>query len=186
MVNSAFGKTCEGKRNRIKVKLARSEDEALKWTCTAQLKSFKIICEVLATISLNQTKILWDKLTIVVAYILDPSKKFMFDFRYNTMKKHFNYKLLYSDTDSFVYEIRPNDFYAKLRRKSVLKDLIDFSSFPSDHELHDRGNARVTLNIKDEVVNWSQILWASNQSYTRSNLRRVSVHLYFSSGTRKD
>ena len=151
MVNSAFGKTCKGKRNRIKVKLARSEDEALKWTCTPQLKSFKIIGEGLATISLNQTEILWDKPTIVGACILDLSKKFIFDFHYNTMKKHFNCKLLYSDTDSFVYEIRSNDFYAELRRKTALKDLFDFSNFPSDHELHDRSNARVTLKFKDEM-----------------------------------
>ena len=68
MVNSAFGKTCERKRNRIKVKLARSEDEALKWTCTPQLKSLKIIGEDLAAISLNQIEILWDKPTIVGAF----------------------------------------------------------------------------------------------------------------------
>ena len=151
MVNSAFGKTCEGKRNRLKVKLARSEDEALKWTCTPQLKPFKIIGEDLATISLNQTEILWDKPTIVGACILDLSKKFMFDFHYNTIKKHFNCKLLYSDTDSFVYEIRSNDFYAEMRQKTALKDLFDFSNFPSDHELHDRSNARVTLKFKDEM-----------------------------------
>ena len=133
------------------MKLARSEDEALKWTCTPQLKSFKIIGEDLATVSLNPTEILWDKPTIVGACILDLSKKFMFDFHYNTMKKHFNCKLFYSDTDSFVYEIRSNDFYTELRRKTALKDLFDFSNFPSDHELHDRGNARVTLKFKDEI-----------------------------------
>ena len=32
MVNSSFGKTCEGKRNRMKVKLTRTEEETLKWT----------------------------------------------------------------------------------------------------------------------------------------------------------
>ena len=67
------------------------------------------------------------------------------------MKKHFNCKLLYSDRDSFVYEIKSTDFYAKLRRKSVLKDLFDFSNLPSYHELHDRGNARVTLKFNDEM-----------------------------------
>ena len=99
MVNSAFGKTCEGKRNQIKVKLARIEDKAFKWTCTPQLKSFKIIGEDLAIICLNQTEILWDKPTIVGAYFLDLSKKIMYDFHYNNMIKHFNCRLLYSDTD---------------------------------------------------------------------------------------
>ena len=89
MVNSAFGKTCKGKRNRIKVKLARIEDKALKWTCTPQLKSFKIIGEDLAIISLNQTEILWDKPTIVGACFLVLSKKIKYDFHYNNMKKTF-------------------------------------------------------------------------------------------------
>ena len=39
MVNSAFGKTCEGKRNRIKVKMVRDEQEALKWTSRPELKT---------------------------------------------------------------------------------------------------------------------------------------------------
>ena len=151
MVNSAFGKTCEGKRNRIKVKLARIEEETLKWTSAPQMKSFKIIDENLATISLNQTEIEWDKPTIVGACILDLSKKFMYDFHYNTMKKHFNCKLLYSDTDSFVYEIFSNDFFADLKRKTTVKDLFDFSNFPTNHEMYDQSNARVTLKFKDEM-----------------------------------
>ena len=32
MVNSSFGKTCEGKRNRIRVKIVRSEEEVYQWT----------------------------------------------------------------------------------------------------------------------------------------------------------
>ena len=101
--------------------------------------------------SLNQTEILWDKPTIVGASILDLSKKFMSDFHYNTMKKQFNCNILYSDTDSFVYEIGSNDFYADLQRKTALRDLSDFSNFPSDHELYDCSNARVTLKFKDEM-----------------------------------
>ena len=151
MVNSAFGKTCEGKRNRIKLKLVRSEEEALKWTSVPELKSFKIIGEDLATVSLNQTEIVWDKPTIVGACILDLAKKFMFDFHYNTMKKHFICNLLYSDTDSFVYEIRSNDFYADLQKKPAIKDLFDFSNLPAEHELYDGSNARVTLKFKDEM-----------------------------------
>ena len=151
MVNSAFGKTCEGKRNRIKVKLARSEEETMKWTSAPQMKSFNIIDENLATISLNQIEIEWDRPTIVGACILDLSEKFMYDFHFNTMKKHFNCKLLYSDTDLFVYEIFSNDFFADLKRKTTVKDLFDFSNFPTNHEMYDQSNARVTLKFKDEM-----------------------------------
>ena len=151
MVNSAFGKTCEVTRNRIKVKLARSEEETMKWTSAPQMKSFKIIDENLATISLNQTEIEWDRPTIVGACILDLSKKFKYDFHYNSMKKHFNCKLLYSDTDSFVYEIFSNDFFADLKRKTTVKDFFDFSNFPTNQEMYDQSNARVTLKLKNEM-----------------------------------
>ena len=151
MVNSAFGKTCEEKRNRIKVKLARSEEETLKWTGAPQLNSFKIIDENLATISLNQTEIELDKPTIVGNCILDLSKKFMYDFHYNTMTKHFNCKLLYSDTYSFVYELFSNDFFADLKQKIAVKDLFVFSNFPTNRDMYDQSNARVTLKFKDEM-----------------------------------
>ena len=145
MVNSAFGKTCEGKRIRIKVKLARSEEDTLKWTSAPQMKLFKIIGENLATISLNQTEIEWDKPTIVGACISDLSKKFMYDFHYNIMKKYFNCRLLYSNTDSFVFEIFSKDFFADFKRKTTVKDLFDISNIPTNHEMYDQSNARVTL-----------------------------------------
>ena len=78
MVNSLFGKTSEGKRNRFKVKLARTEEETLKRTEKPEYQSSKIISEDLATVSLHQSKILWDKPTIVGACILVLAKKFMF------------------------------------------------------------------------------------------------------------
>ena len=103
MVNSAFGKTCEGKRYRIKVKLARSEEETE----------------------------MDERSTDVV-------------FHYDTMKKDFNCKLLYSDTNSFVYEIFSNDFFADLKWKTAVKELFYFSNFPTNHDMYDQSNARVT------------------------------------------
>ena len=58
---------------------------------------------------------------------------------------------MYSDTVSFVYEIRSNDFYAELGRRTALKDLFDFSNFPSNHELHESDNARITFKFKDAM-----------------------------------
>ena len=87
MVNSSFGKTCEGKRNRLKIKLTRTEEETLKWTEKLENNSSKIIIEDLVTLCLQQLEILWDKPTIVGACILGLAKKFMFEFHYKIMKK---------------------------------------------------------------------------------------------------
>ena len=151
MVNSSFGKTCEGKRNRIKVNLARSDEEALKLTEKPNFQSFKIIDEDMSTVSLRQDVILWDKPTIVGACILDLSKKFMFEFHHCIMKENFQCNLLYSDTDSFVYEIQSDDFYEEVQRKSDIMNLFDFSNFPQEHVLYSKDNEKVVLKFKDEM-----------------------------------
>ena len=151
MVNSSFGKTCEGKRNRMKVKLTRTEEETLKWTDKPEYQSSKIISEDLVTVCLQQSEILWDKPTIVGACILDLAKKIMFEFHYKVMKKNFDCNLLYSDTDSFVYEVRSRDFFAEIQKKKQVADQFDFSNFPPEHPLFSRDNARVTLKFKDEM-----------------------------------
>ena len=155
MVSSSFGKTCEGKRNQIRVKIVRTEEEVYQWTNQPEFQSFKIFDENLAYVTLSISEVLWDKPTIVGACILDLSKKFMFDFHYNTMKKHFDCTLLYSDTDPFVYEIRSRDFFDELQKKQSVMDQFDFSNFPSEHPLHNRTNARKTLKFKDEMADRS-------------------------------
>ena len=75
----------------------------------------------------------------------------MFEFHYKVMKKNFECNLLYSDTDSFVYEVRSRDFFAELQRKKSVAEQFDFSNFPAQHPLYNRDNARVTLKFKDEM-----------------------------------
>ena len=100
---------------------------------------------------MNQSEIEWDKPTIVSSRTLDLPKKFMYDFQYNAMNKHFNCKLLYLDKDSFVYKIFSNDFFADLNWKTAVNDLFGFSNFPTNHDMYDQRNARVTLKFKDEM-----------------------------------
>ena len=131
--------------------MVSDEQEALKWTSRPELKTFQILADDLATVSLNQTEILWDKPTIVGACILDLSKKFMYAFHYKTMKQNFDCKLLYSDTDSFVYEVQTEDFYADIDSKQ-LRQQFDFSNFPKNHPQNDGSNAKVTLKFKVEMA----------------------------------
>ena len=131
MVNSLFAKTCEGTRNQIRVKIVRTEEEVYQWTNQPEFQSFKIFDENMASVTLSLSEVLWDKSTKMGACYLDMSKKFMFDFHYNTMKKHFDCTLLYSDTDSFVHEIRSRDFFVELQKKQSVMDPFDFSNVPS-------------------------------------------------------
>ena len=67
------------------------------------------------------------------------------------MKLNFDCSLLYSDTDSLLYEIRGDDFYKKLANDNLLKQHFDFSNYPLDHFLYNAENKMVTLKFKEEM-----------------------------------
>ena len=59
--------------------------------------------------------------------VLELSKWLMCDFRYNFIKKHFDYVLLFYETDSLTDEIKSEDGY-----EEFFKHLFDFSNYPED------------------------------------------------------
>ena len=56
----------------------------------------------------------------------------MYDFHYSFIKKHFDAKLLFTDTDSLAYEIKSKDFYEELFKH---QHLFDFSNYSEDSKL---------------------------------------------------
>ena len=56
------------------------------------------------------------------------------------------FKLLYSDTDSFIYEIR-EDFYEKLHKHIAIFDL---SNQPKDSKYYCNDNKKLPGRMKDE------------------------------------
>ena len=59
--------------------------------------------------------------------ILELSKLLMYKFHYEYVKNKFDAKLLFTDTDSLVYEIKGNDVYEVSYSD---KHLFDFSEYP--------------------------------------------------------
>ena len=111
MNNSVFGKTMEDVRTRMDMRLTIDPDNAIKWFSTPQFKSANFI-DGLYLIQTHKTEVLCDKPVYVGCSILDISKVRMMDFHFNTIHKDFegNYDLLYSDTDSLVYQIKSPNF----------------------------------------------------------------------------
>nr|CAH7764174.1 unnamed protein product [Callosobruchus chinensis] len=66
--------------------------------------------------------------------ILDISKTFMYDFHYDYMLKKFQNnecKLMYSDTDSFLYQISCDDVYHEVIKQDI--ERFDTSDYPADN-----------------------------------------------------
>ena len=71
----------------------------------------------------------------------------MYDFHYSFIKKNFNAELLFTDTDSLVYEIKSENIYEEFFK---WKDLIDFSNYSKDSIFCDDTNKKVIGKMKDE------------------------------------
>ena len=77
----------------------------------------------------------------------------MFDFYYNYIKEKFGEKakLLFTDTDSLMYEIETEDFYKDIT--GDLNDLFDTSNYSPDHpsKISSGLNKKVIGKFKDEA-----------------------------------
>ena len=79
--------------------------------------------------------------------ILDLSKLLMYEFHYKYIKSKFDAKLLLTDTDSLVYEIKTEDVYEDFYQD---KNLFDFSDYPLNLKFFDTVNKKVIGKTKDD------------------------------------
>ncbi|XP_023218820.1 uncharacterized protein LOC111621012 [Centruroides sculpturatus] len=82
--------------------------------------------------------------------ILDLSKHLMYDFHYNVMKSKYgdNIKLLYQDTDSYIYDIKPDDIYQDMKE---MIDYFDTSDYRENNQYCiPRENKKGLGKMKDE------------------------------------
>ena len=81
--------------------------------------------------------------------ILELSKLLMYKFHYNYVLKTFNNaKLLFTDTDSLVYEIKNGNVYEQSFKD---KHSFDFSGYPRNSVCFDDSNKKVLGKMKDEL-----------------------------------
>ena len=79
------------------------------------------------------------------------SKALMYEFHYDYIKNKYrnNSRLLFTDTDSLMYEIKTEDVYKGFSNN---KELFDFSNYSSKSKYHDNSNKLVVGKMKDETV----------------------------------
>ena len=147
MNNSVFGKTMENLRNRVDVKIVKSNETNKMRKQVAN----PLFTNDLVGIDMRKSKLLLNKPVYVGMTILDNSKILMYDYYYNVLKKEYGSKceLLYTDTDSLLLEIETEDYYKDMERR---KHLYDTSDYPQDHPLYSTTNKKVLGKMKDECA----------------------------------
>ena len=153
MNNSVFGKTMENIRNRVNVKLVDTGEQFKKLTAKPNYESRKIFNENLVSVHMKKTSLTMNKPVYLGMSILDLSKIIMFDFHYQYIKPKYgkHAKLLFTDTDSFLYEIQTEDFYKDI--SGDVKDRFDTSEYPENHPsgIPTGINKKVLGMFKDEA-----------------------------------
>ena len=154
--NSLFGKTMERPENKSQIKFINQIDTYEKYVSKLNFKQLKIIQPDLVSLQMTYPVFKVLKPFYIGAVILELAKYLMYDFHYNIMKKHFknNIELIYTDTDSFFYEIKTKNIYADLEQ---LKHHFDFSNYDKNHFLFSTKNKKVPGFFKDECPNNSII-----------------------------
>ena len=154
MNNAVFGKTMENIRNRVNIKLVNTGEKFKKLVAKPNYESRIIFNENLVSVHMKKTSLTMDKPVYLGMCILDLSKTLMFDFHYKYIKPKYGdrAKLLFTDTDSFLYEIQTEDFYKDI--SGDVKDRFDTSDYPENHPsgIPTGINKKVLGMFKDEVA----------------------------------
>ena len=134
--NAIYGKIIENVRNVILVKLVNNEKDYLKNTSKPGYMSHKIFGNNLVAIRKSKLALKLNKPAHTGMCILELNKVLMYEFHYDYIKNKFENKstLLFTNTDSLMYENRTEDVYEDF---IINKEMFRFSNYSSHNEYKD-------------------------------------------------
>ena len=148
LINCVHGKSIENIRRRINVRLINDSKEYLKCASRPNFISQKIFDKSFIAVHCVKTVLTLNKPIYVGFCILELSKLLMYQFHFDYVLKTFkSAKLLFTDTDSLVYEINGDNVYEQCFKD---KDLFDFSGYPKDSVYYDISNKKLFGKMKEE------------------------------------
>ena len=118
----------ENVRNRTNVKLISNEEDYLKCISKRSYMSQKLFDNDLVAIRKSKVLLKLNKPAYIGMCILELSKVLMYEFNYDYIKNNYDIKtkLLFTDTDSLIFEIKTEDVYEDF---SGNKEMFDFSDY---------------------------------------------------------
>ena len=150
MNNAIYRKPMGNLRNRINVQLVNNEKEYLKCTSKPSYMSHKIFDNNSVAIRKSKLALKLNKPAYIGMCILELSKVSMHEFHYDYIKNKYDNKskLLFTDTDILMYEIKTEDVYEDF---STNKEMFDFSNYSTKSKYYDNLNKLVIRKMKDET-----------------------------------
>ena len=108
----------ENLRNRGDVKLVRSKKDYLKWKPKLSYMSHKIFDNDFVAIRKRKVTLMLNKSAYIGMCILELRKVLMCEFHYDYIKNKYgnNSRLLLTDPDRLMYEIKTGDTYEKFSK----------------------------------------------------------------------
>ena len=151
MNNSVFAKTMENIRKHREIKLVTTDKKRSKLVSEPNYYTINLISEDLSITEMKKTKVKMNKPIYLGLSILEISKILMYEFWYDYRKPKYgnDVKLCYMDTDSFVMNIKTNDFYKDI--SSDVENRFDTSNYEVNRPLPMGKNKKVIGLMKDEL-----------------------------------
>ena len=151
MNNSVFGKTMENIRKHKDIKLVTTDKKRSKLVSEPNYHTINLISKDLSIIEIKKTKVKMNKQIYLGLSILDISKILMYEFWYDYMKPKYgnDVKLCYMDMDSFIMNIKTNDFYEDIAND--VENRFDTSNYEVNRPLPMGKNKKIIGLMKDEL-----------------------------------
>ena len=151
MNNAVFGKTMENVRKHRDIKLVKTDKKRNKLVSEPNYHTMKLIADSLAIIEMKKVNVKMNKAIYLGLSILDISKITMYEFWYGFINSKYesNAKLCYIDTDSFIINVKTEDFYKDISENVI--ERFDTSNYIYDRPLPIGVNKKVLGLMKDEL-----------------------------------
>ena len=153
MKNSAFGKTMENVRNHRDTKLITTDKRRKRLVSQPSYRSHKEFSETLMAIEMKKTTVKMVKPLYLDMSVLDISKTLMYEFQYDYIGPKYGdkVKLFYTDTDSFIINIKTEIFFEDICND--VEKWFDTSNYDKNDKrtLQIGKNKKVPGLFKDEL-----------------------------------
>ena len=185
MNNAVFGETMENVRKHRDIKLVKTDHRSNKLVSEPNNHTIKLIEENLAIIEMKKVKVKMNKPIYLGLCILEISKIIMYEFWYDYVKNKYGNKarLCYTDTDSFVINIKTNDFYKDISQD--VNERFDTSNYTFDRPLPKGKNKKVIGLMKDELGGGIITEFVTLRPKTYSYITNDFTELKKAKGTKK-